>query len=60
MQIWSSFVTDINLGLELSLNLSQPMESIILGYFASLWDTLVQAGHFPKNPAVQLHYFIKY
>ena len=46
MQIWSSFVTDINLGLELSLNLSQPMESIILGYLASLWDTLL--GYFIK------------
>ena len=54
------FVTDINSGLELSLNLRQPTESVILGYPASLWDTLVQRGHFPKNPAVQLRYFIKY
>lgn len=54
------FVTDINSGIELSLNLRQLTESVILGYPASLWDTLVQRGHFPKNPAVQLRYFIKY
>ena len=55
-----SFVTDINSGVELSLNLRQPTESVILGYPASLWDTLNQRGHFPKNPPVQLRYFIKY